>query len=69
MAFGVFRQYYFTHPPFAGISSISEIGVMSIVSRCLQNRGQGISATLMLVVGSGSSYDSLPVTFLESAFE
>lgn len=32
MAFGVFRQYYFTHPPFAGISSISEIGVLSVVS-------------------------------------
>ena len=32
MAFGVFRQYYFTRPLFAGIGSVSEIGVLSVVS-------------------------------------
>ena len=31
MAFGVFRQYYFTHSPFAGNGSVSYIGVMSVV--------------------------------------
>ena len=68
MAFGVFRQYYFTHPPFAGIGSVSEIGVLSVVS-LVQNPEQSISATLIPLEGSGSSHDALPITFLESAFE
>ncbi|KAJ3008461.1 hypothetical protein HKX48_008516, partial [Thoreauomyces humboldtii] len=27
--FGVFREYYFTHAPFEGISSLAVVGVMS----------------------------------------
>lgn len=40
-SFGIFQEYYSTHPPFAGSANIAVIGTTTMVSLCAELGDEG----------------------------